>query len=216
MTARDLEYKEQAVEEILRRVGGWKSEFMLQPEIADWTLLYLLRLGHKNLNYTLCGSYEGNFGMSPNIFVTAPLLEEAHALKEKFAKESGLIADTGGDSDMGAIATLGGGGVTGWEFFVCFDRYDKKSIVATKEMVDLSQDWMNEKKLGADMGRWNSNARREDGYYYTQQQQNEMMSKIAQPLVAEYQYKIKMTFNPLDLGGSYYRTLDPAYMGTEK
>jgi hypothetical protein len=180
-------------------------------------LLYLLRLGHKNLNYTLCGSYEGNYGMSPNVFVSAKHMEEAHEIKEKYAKEYPYIADTGGDSDMGSIAILGGGGVTGWEFFTCFDRYDKDSIKGTKEFFDLTQKWMFSKNLGADMGRWNEASRREDGYYYTQEQQNEMFSRLPQPLTAIYQYKVRKAFNPNNLCGSYYRTLDPASLDkTEK
>jgi hypothetical protein len=215
MTKRDMEFKEAAVDEILKRTGGWKNEFMLQEHIQKWTLLYLLRLGHKNLNYTLCGSYEGNFGMSPNVFVTTKYMEEAHEVKEKYAKDHPYIADTGGDSDMGSLAILGGGGVTGWEFFTCFDRYDKESIKGTKEFIDLTQKWMTGKKLGADMGRWNEASRREDGYYYTQEEQNAMFSKLPQPLTAVYQYKVKQAFNPNDLCGSYYRTLDPNCMRKE-
>lgn len=212
-TARDLAFKEAAVDEILRRVGGWKNEFMLQKDIADWTLLYLLRLGHKNLNYTLCGSYEGNFGMSPNVYTTAMYMEEAHELKEKWAKEHTSIADTGGDSDMGSLAILGGGGVTGWEFFTCFDKADKDSIRGSKEFIDSTQKWMHSKGMGVDMGRWNADVRREDGRYFTQDEMNEMHSKLPQPMIAGYQFKIREAFNPNDLGGSYYRALDPAYIG---
>jgi glycolate oxidase len=212
MTERDMEYKEAAINEILRRVGGWKNEFMLEKDIHDWTLLYLLRLGHKNLNYTLCSSYEGNFGMSPNVFVTAKYMEEAHELKENYAKQYPYIADTGGDSEMGAMAILGGGGPTGWEFFVHFDRYDKESIKGSFQMIELSQKFMNERGLGADMGRWHANARREDGYYYTQDQHNEILATLPQPLVAAYQYQIREAFNPLNLNGTYLRALDPEYL----
>lgn len=213
MTKRDMEFKEKGIDEILRRVGGWKNEYMLQDPIHDWTLLYLLRLGHKNLNYTLCSSYEGNFGMSSNVFVTAPLMESAHELKEKFAKEHDSIADTGGDSEMGALSVVGGGGVTGYEFFTWFDKYDKESIKGANDHINQSQQWMTEHKLGADMGRWNANARHpETGYYYSQEEQNEMFSKLPQPWVAGYQFKIKKAFNPNDLCGSYYRTCDPAYI----
>ena len=216
MTERDMEFKEEAVDEVLRRTGGWKNEFMLRDDIMKWTLLYLLRLGHKNLNYTLCSSYEGNFGMSPNVFVTAKHMEEAHEVKEKYAKEFPYIADTGGDSDMGSIAILGGGGVTGWEFFTCFDRHDKDSIRGAKEFIDQTQKWMFSKNLGIDMGRWNEASRREDGYYYTQEQQNEMFAKLPQPLAAVYQYKVREVFNPNNLCGSYYRTLDPACLENKK
>ncbi len=209
MTPGDLEYKEEAVNEILRQTGGWKSELMLDKEITDWVMLYLIRLGHKNLNYTLCSSYEGNYGMSGNVFVTAKLMEEAAALKDKITKATNGVADTGGDSDMGSISIVGGGGVTGWEYFVFFDAYDKPSITEARELIDETQKWMFEKGLGLDMGRWNADARRPDAYDYTQEEHDAMYEKLPQPLVPEYQWKVREAFNPKHLTGSYYRTKTP-------
>ena len=59
-------------------------------------------------------------------------MEEASALKTKWELETNHIAATGGDSDMGSICIIGGGGPTGWEFFTYFDAYDKSSIKGTK------------------------------------------------------------------------------------
>jgi hypothetical protein len=210
MSEDDLEYKEEAVDEILKRTRGWKSELMLDQEISDWALLYLLRLGHKNLNYTFCGSYEGNFGLTPNVFVASRVIEEASALKRKWEQEHGGIAATGGDSAMGSISLIGGGGMAGWEFFVNFDAYDKSSIVSTKEHIDQTQEWMFSKGLGVDMGRWNEGLRMPDSYDATQEELNEMHSKIPQPLIAEYQWKVREAFNPNNLTGSYYRTKTPS------
>ncbi len=207
MTARDTAYKEKALDAILQRVGAWKSEFMLDPDIHDWLLMYLLRMGHKNLNYTLCGAYEGNFGLSGNLFTSASVMEEASALKKKWEEETDCMAQVGGDSDMGSITIMGGGGSTGWEFFTHFDAYDKKSITGTAEFFNATQEWMSQKKLGVDMGKWNQSARREDGYDYTQDQQDAMFSKMPQPLLAYYQYRVREAFNPNNLCGSYYRTL---------
>lgn len=209
MTERDMEYKEKAVDEILAQSGGWKSEMMMEKDIADWTLLYMLRLGHKNLNYTLCGAYEGNFGMSGNMHVSAPLMEEASALKREWEQKSTAIAATGGDSDMGSIAIIGGGGTMGWEFFINFDAYDKESIKGTCEFIDDTQKWMFKKGLGVDMGRWNASARRQDGYNYTQEEHDEIFVNLPQPHVTAYQWKVRKAFNPNNLGGSYYRTLSP-------
>ena len=209
MTKRNMEYKEKALDKVLETVGGWKNEMMLDPEIANYVLLYLIRLGHKNLNYALCGAYEGNFGLSGNHFVSSSVMEEASALKDNWAKEHTAIADTGGDSDMGAMAIVGGGGVTGWEFFINFDAYDKASIKGTKEFIDESQKWMFAKKLGVDMGRWNVDLRREDGLNYTQDEHDAMYINAAQPLFFTYKYKIREKFNPNHLSGIYYRTLTP-------
>jgi hypothetical protein len=64
MTRRDIEWQERALDEILARTGGWKVEGMNAPEIHDWTLLYLIRLGHKNLNLVYSGGYDAR-GLCP-------------------------------------------------------------------------------------------------------------------------------------------------------
>ncbi|MGI6778422.1 MAG: FAD-binding oxidoreductase [Acetivibrionales bacterium] len=216
MTKRDMEYKEKALDKILEDTGGWKASMMLDPDIAAWNLLYLIRLGHKNLNFTLCGGYEGNFGLSPNVFVSTSLMEEAAALKRKWELETPYIAATGGDSDMGGLSIIGGGGVTGWEFFTNFDAYDKESVEGTCKFFDDTQRWMKEKGLGVDMGRWNADARKPDGYYFTQKEQDQMLLNLPQPLIAAYQWKIREAFNPNRLGGSYYRTLTPDKLKEEE
>lgn len=207
MTKRDMEYKEAALDEILRLSGGHKSEFMLQKDIHDWVLQYLIRMGHKNLNYTLCGSYEGNFGMAANVDVTGPLMEDAAALKRRFEQEHPYIAAVGGDSEMGSLSMFGGGGTTGWEFFVHFDAYDKESIHGARRHIDESQKWMNEHGLGADMGRWNEDARRPDSYNYTREEHDAMYAKLPQPEPPYYQYRMWQAFNPNNLCTTYYRTL---------
>jgi hypothetical protein len=209
LTERDLDYKERALDAILAQVKGWKSEYMMEKDMHDFVLLYLLRLGRKNYNYTLCGSYEGNFGLSANVFVAAPLMEEASALKRKWEQEHTSVAAVGGDSDMGSVSGIGGGGTTGWEFFVHFDAYDKDSITGSRELIDETQKWMLGKGLGADFGRWNSDARRPDGYNYTQEEHDAIYKNLPQPLLAEYQWKIREAFNPNRLTGSYYKTLTP-------
>jgi len=210
MTKKDMEYKENAVNEILAKTGGWKNKMMLEKDLHDWALLYLIRLGHKNLNYVMCGAYEGNFGLSSNVYVTAPLMEEAAALKKKWETESTAIAATGGDSDMGSLSVMGGGGSMGWEYFTNFDAYDKESIKGTKEFFDDTQRWMTEHKLGGDFSRWNSDVRRPDAHDYTQEEHDAMYINMAQPQVMAYQWKIREAFNPNHLGGSYYRTLTPS------
>jgi hypothetical protein len=202
-------YREKLLEKVLELSGGWKSEMMLEKDLADYVLLYLIRLGHKNLNYSLCGAYEGNFGLSSNVFVATSVIEEASELKDKWAKEHTAIADTGGDSDMGSLCLMGGGGPMGWEFFVWFDAYDKLSTQGAKAFIDSSQQWMFKKGLGVDMGRWNADARRPDGYNYTQEEHDAMFIKAPQPLIWAYQWKVREAVNPNHLGGSYYRTLSP-------
>ncbi|MBP1757558.1 MAG: GlcD, partial [Firmicutes bacterium] len=164
MTPRDTAFKDKAVDKILEMTGGWKSELMLDKDLTDWVLLYLIRMGHKNLNFVMCGAYEGNYGLSSNVFVSSSVMEEASELKKQWEQKSTAIAAVGGDSDMGSICTIGGGGPTGWEFFTHFDAYDKSSIQGTADFFNATQEWMTAKGLGVDMGKWNQSARRPDGF----------------------------------------------------
>jgi hypothetical protein len=209
LTERDLAYKEKAFDKILKLVGAHKSEYYLQPDIEDFTKLYLLRLGRKNYNFTLCGAYEGAFGLSGNVFAAAPLMEEAAAIKREWEQTHTNLAAVGGDSDMGSMSGIGGGGTTGWEFFMQFDAFDKQTIKETCDFVDRSQAFMTEHGFGADFCRWNTDARQMNGYDYSQEQHDALYTKIAQPALAEYQWKIREAFNPNHLTGSYYKTLTP-------
>ena len=108
---------------------------------------------------------------------------------------------------MGSLTIQGGGGPMGWEFFTNFDAYDKESIKGTKAFFDDSQRWMIKKGLGLDMGRWNADVRGEDGRDLSQEQMDAFASRMPQPLVPHYQWKVRETFNPENLTGSYYRAL---------
>lgn len=216
MTPRDMEYKEAAVEEILKRTGGWKNEMMLEKDLHDWAMLYLIRLGHKNLNYAMCGAYEGALGLSGNVHVATPLMEEASALKRKWEQETNYIVASGGDSEMGGFSITGGGGPLAWEFFTNFDAYDKESVRGTCAFIDDTQRWQTAHGLGPDFGRTNSGARRSDGYDYSQEEQDAMNIRMPQPWTMAYQYKIRETFDPNHLGGSYYRTLTPEKINGEQ
>ncbi|MEJ2102526.1 MAG: FAD-binding oxidoreductase [Desulfobacterales bacterium] len=63
MTPRDIEWQEKALDQILSETGGWKVKAMNDPDIERWAMLYLIRLGHKNLNLAMGGGYDGCFGM---------------------------------------------------------------------------------------------------------------------------------------------------------
>ncbi len=206
---RDLEYKEKAIDYILEQTGGWKSEMMLEKDMHDYALLYLTRLGHKNLNFVMCGAYEGTFGLSPNVWRTIQVVEEAAALKRKWEVEHTSIAATGGDSAMGSLSGIGGGGATGWEFFTNFDAYDKESVHGTCKFIDGNQEFHNKYSFGPDFCRWNSDVRHMNGYNYTQEEHDEMFSKTPQPWIFAYQYKIREAVNPKNLSGSYLRTVNP-------
>ncbi|HPJ03098.1 MAG TPA: FAD-binding oxidoreductase [Candidatus Limiplasma sp.] len=210
ITERDMAYKEAAVDYILKETGGWKNEMMLEKDMHDSALLYLTRLGHKNLNYVMCGAYEGTFGLTGNVWKAIEVAEEAAGMKKHWEQTYTHIAATGGDSSMGGVSSIGGGGSTGWEFFTNFDAYDKESVRGTAKFVDGNQQMHNKYAFGPDFCRWNSDVRHMDGYSYTQEEHNEMFSKAPQPWVFAYQYKIREAINPNNLCGTYVRTLDPS------
>ncbi len=215
-TKRDMELKEAILQEILKECNAWLSSMMLEPDIENWALLYLIRLGHKNLNYVMCGSYEGNFGLNPNLWVSASYMEEAAAFKKQWEDSHTSIVKNGGDSEMGSFSFTGGGGAVGWEFFVDFDAYDKDSVTGACDFIDSTEKWMAERHLGGDMGRSNKYLRQPNGYDWPQEKHNELFSKVPQPHVFAYQWKVREAINPNLLGGSYYRTLDPKMIPEDK
>jgi hypothetical protein len=73
---------------------------MMAPEIHDWVLLYLIRLGHKNLNLVFGGSYDGCFGLLGAVDYGTSHVEEGAMFKKEWEKH-GAIVDAGGDCMMG-------------------------------------------------------------------------------------------------------------------
>lgn len=207
MTPRDMVWQEKALDEILARVGGWKVEAMQAPEIHDWALLYLLRLGHKNLNLVFGGSYDGCFGLMGAVDYGAAHVEEAAAFKKEWEKR-GAVVDAGGDCMMGPIGGQGGGGTGLWENFTCFDPYDKESVDGTLEFFDAATEFGLERGWGVGMEKWNSQNRGPDGKTTPKVERDQIHLNSPQPSVFRYQGMVRKAFNPNDLGDAYYETLE--------
>jgi hypothetical protein len=107
MPPRDIAWQEKAFDEILAQTGGWKVEAMNAPDIHDWVLLYLIRLGHKNLNLVFGGSYDGCFGLLGAPDYGTSNTEEAAQFKKEWEKR-GAVVEAGGDCMMGPIGGQGG------------------------------------------------------------------------------------------------------------
>lgn len=217
MNEEDLAWREEAVNRILEETGGWKDEMMLEPEMEEWGLLYFIRMGHKNLNYALCSSYEGHFGHGgKTIYELASVLEPAAAARKQWEKEYPGIGALGGDSGLCNPGSNGGGGSHGWEMFLQFDAHDKNSIRDARNVIDNgSAVYLKENGFGGDFGNSNENCRRPDGYSYTREEQNALFA--AAPCYEHflYQWKIMESVNPNRLDNGYYFTLDPKYVGRE-
>jgi hypothetical protein len=207
MTPRDIAWQEKAFDEILARTGGWKVEAMNAPDIHDWVLLYLIRLGHKNLNLVFGGGYDGCFGLLGAADYGASHAEEAAQFKKEWEKR-GAVVDAGGDCMMGPIGGQGGGGTVLWENFTCFDPYDRESVEGTLEFFDACTELGLERGWGIGMEKWNSVARGPDGKTTPKAERDRIHLAAPQPAVFRYQHKVREAFNPNDLGDAYYETLE--------
>ncbi len=55
----DIELQDQILDAILDEVGGWKVERFCEQDMAEFTNMYLQRLGHKHINFVWVGGYIG-------------------------------------------------------------------------------------------------------------------------------------------------------------
>jgi hypothetical protein len=207
MTERDLEWQERALEEILTRTGGWKVAEMNQPDKERWALLYLIRLGHKNLNLAMGGGYDGCFGLlGPPDYGTAHV-EKAAEFKRRWEKK-GAMVEAGGDAMIGGIGGRGGGGVCMWENFTNFDPADRESTQGTFDFFEASFKFALENNMSPGMERWNAPSRGADGLATTAEDRLRLLGSSPQPSAFRYQRKIKEALDPNDLGDAYYMTLE--------
>jgi hypothetical protein len=206
MTTRDIVWQDKALDAILASTGGWKVAAMNAPLMRDWSLLYLIRLGHKNLNLVFAGGYDGCFGLAGPPDYGIKYVEEAGEFKSQWEKK-GAIVEAGGDCMMGGIATIGGGATVVWENFTCFDPYDKESTVGTFEFFEATSKYGISKKWGSGMERSNAASRGIDGKAVPKEVRDRMLSASSQPSVFQYQRKVKEAFDPNYLGDEYYQTL---------
>ncbi len=207
MTPRDIAWQEKALDQILEEVGGWKVEALLDPDIKDWSMVYMLRLGHKNLNLVYGGGYDGAFGLPGSPDFGIQFIEEMTEFKKEWEKKGNIVA-AGGDCTMGGIGVMGGGGATIWENFAHFDPASKKSTEGCLAFFDATAKLGIEKGWGPPMEKQNDTARWTDGYATPKEIRNKLLNGSAQPSAFWYQRKVKELFDPNDLGDYYYRALE--------
>ncbi len=208
MTPGDIEWQDRALDRILEATGGWKQESMMNdPDLYNWALLYMIRLGHKNLNLVYGGGYDGCFGLVGVPDFGTQHVEEAGEFKAQWEKKGNIVA-AGGDCMMGGVGGIGGGGSLMWENFTHFDPYDKQSTEGTLEFFGAATKYGMEKGWGPGMEKQNDSARWTDGKTTPKEIRDKLLSAAAQPSAFRYQRRIKDAFDPNDLGDAYYRTLD--------
>lgn len=148
MTPGDIEYQEKVLEQILAETGGHRVAAMSEPATAQFVLLYLLTLHCKNLNHVYAGGKSQYFRPdgSPDYSIEyAPFMIE---LLKKY-QERGTLVKTGGDSLMGTLSGIGGGGDFHLEQFVSYNRNDMESINAVRELVEEARKVAAEKMPGS-------------------------------------------------------------------
>jgi hypothetical protein len=201
---RDIELQDKILDQILSETGGWKVKRFCEQDMAEFTNVYLQRLGHKHLNFVWVGGYLGSW-MQPGTpdFVKKYTPIAIKGLYRDAA--SGLLVQCGGDALMGCGSTVAGGGWSGLEQFVSYDPADNASIKAgTKHMEDAITDAVSN---GIPAGK--------EAIYlslgYNDEKIWEALSKSPQPIIFHFQRKIKEAFDPNDIGDRNYPTLPAKY-----
>ena len=207
MTPGDIAWQEKALDEILAETGGRKIEAMEDPEIKKWSLLYMVRLGHKSLNLVYGGGYDGSFCQFGTPDFVIEYAKRGKDFKSAWEKK-GAMVEAGGDCGMGGLGGLGGGGVTGLENFVHFDPYSRESTEGVYDYFCAAMKLGQEMKIGGGIESTNVLSRGSDGKEYPKDQRDKALSSNRQPAVFHYQQKIREAFNPNDLGDAYYLTLE--------
>ena len=199
MSPRDMEYKEKALDILLAETKGWKVKKWLEPEMEQFALLYLLKLGKKNLNFVYNGGWIGNFMQSGTPDFVKKYRQLAEDVTEPY-QAKGLMVDCGADSMMGTVGSINGGGAGGLEQFGFYDVADKES---TQAIIDWMEECLKEEaKHGIPPGK--------EGMYRAVGKTHEQLQPdlAKQPEIHTWQRKIKQAVDPNNLGDPMYPTLD--------
>jgi len=197
MTPRDIQYQEKLLDRILAETGGWKVAAMEEPTMAGWSLLYLIKLCFKNLNYVYAGGFHDAMARAgiPDL-VTSGWMEQMREQKRKFGKQGGIV-DDGGDAGMGGVGGMGGGGSAGFENFILYDPGDAESV----EMAQA---------CGAEAGHIAAEAGAGGfSFFFIEKEQIQaLLTKRPDPTIFRWQRKIKDAFDPNEVGDGSYLCLD--------
>ena len=196
-TPNDIEYQERVLDEILVETGGHKVAKWEEPAKEQFTLLYMTRWGHKNLNFVYGGGYRGSFHQEGPPDYVIQYAQVAMELMKKH-QNTGLMVKTGGDALMGPISSMGGGGWCSFEQFTAYDVTDIESIKAVdkyfREAIAISRErgWSTSFDMAGDLLR------------ATKEQREAIWSGMKQKLIPYYQYKVKRLLDPNGVGDSSF------------
>ncbi len=199
-SVRDIELQDRILDAILAEVGGWKVRRFAEEDMAEFTNMYLQRLGHKHINYVWAGGYIGSWMQVGTPDWVKGYIPIASAGLERDAA-SGLLVQCGGDAMMGSGSGFPGGGGTGLEQFVSYDPNDRESTkAAVRHMENAVRDATS---YGFPPGK-------EALYLELSKTDEQVWASLAaanQPAVFEFQRKIKEALDPNNIGDRLYSTL---------
>ncbi len=196
-TPRDIEYQEKALAEILAETGGVNVAAMAHPAMQRYTLLYLIKLCFKNLNFAYAGGYNTclTYKGTPDFAISyIPIAEEL--LKKH--QQTGLVADTGADSMMGGATHIGGGGVPWFEQFMFYDPHAKESRDEGRALMVDAKRFSGENKWPGTL----------EGATGSREEKERVMTASNQPEMYKWQGKIKKALDPNDTGDGSYPYLE--------
>jgi hypothetical protein len=195
-----IELQDKILDAILESTGCFKVERYCEEDFAEFTNMYMQRLGHKHCNFMWAGGYMGSYmqGGNPDwVKKYVPMAIESFAEDQK----DGLLVQCGGDALMGAGSSLAGGGAFGFEQFVSYDLADDKSIQACIDHMERAIELC--KLRGIPLGK--------EAWYlqigWTDERIWNAMANAPQTFVFDFQRKIKEAVDPNALGDRNYAWL---------
>ncbi len=196
---RDIELQDRILDDILAATGCWKVKRFCEKDMAEFTNVYLQRLGHKHMNFVWVGGYIGSWMQTGSPDWVKGYVPIAIAGLYRDAKD-GKLVQCGGDALMGCGGSLAGGGFMGLEQFVSYDPADVDSTeAAIQHMRDAVKD-----AVGGGYPPGKEAIYLEIGYTDEEIWQN--LAKARQPHF-RFQHRIKQAFDPNQTGDRMYWTL---------
>jgi len=185
---------------ILAQTGCYKVKRFCERDMAEFTNMYMQRLGHKHCNFIWAGGYMGSWmqaGTPDYVKNYIPVAIEGFYRDQK----SHMLVECGGDAMMGCGSTIQGGGYFGLEQFVSYDPNDDGSIDACiRHMEDATRDAVShgippgKELLYLQIG-------------WSDERIWDSLAKMPQRFVLDFQRKIKDAFDPNYLGDRNYQWL---------
>ncbi|RJR47960.1 MAG: FAD-binding oxidoreductase [Desulfobacteraceae bacterium] len=196
-TPNDIEYQEKVLDEILAETGGHKVSKWEERDKEEFSLLYMTRWGHKNLNFVYGGGYRGSFHQEGPPDYVIQYAQVAKDLMKKY-QDTGLMVQSGGDALMGPISGMGGGGWCSFEQFTAYDVTDKESIDCVERYfraaiaASKARGWSTAFDIAGDLLRANK------------EQREAIWRGMKQRLIPYYQYRVKQLLDPNEVGDSLF------------